>query len=445
MKTVYNRYSPDGVKDYHNADTFNDEIEFELNDIDRFPFILSTHFNTSKVSTVYQLLTLVLLTEGSTELTVEHYADIALMLGSCKDVESAEVPKLLEEIAIEIYNRAKANEFINISPLEGIKWLKENCPTASASVQAFLNKHGHRALKEYDLVAITWGMKPDQVIDMIQTTIKGILSYKKDITAKKKEMTVRDIISKLKTPKKRLTRFMLSKLIPLCQKAVQLRETSKSAMIAFIHEIRKAYRHLAELLYAEGLLPNTDLIFYLHREEILELLHVPTKDEPVSINKSKLITKAMRRMKLFPSWASDRFNELNFGVVKPINNDVPWNVDGSVKHVTGTPVCEGVVTARACVIKSFDEVHKIEQGDILVTYGTDIGWSPYFPILGGIVTELGGLISHGAIVAREYGLPCVVGCTGATDIFKFGETITMNGSKGIIIKASDGSKTVVSA
>lgn len=174
-------------------------------------------------------------------------------------------------------------------------------------------------------------------------------------------------------------------------------------MIAFIHELRKAYRHLAELLYSDGLLPNTDLIFHLHREEILELLRVPAKHEP-PINKSKLITKAMRRMKLFPTWSTYRFNEMNFGVVQPIPDDANWNaVDGNVKHVTGTPVCEGVITARACVIKSFDEVHKIQQGDILVTYGTDIGWSPYFPILGGIVTELGGLISHGNVLV---GIDC---------------------------------------
>lgn len=189
-------------------------------------------------------------------------------------------------------------------------------------------------------------------------------------------------------------RFMLSKLIPLCHTAVQRREISKSAMIAFIHEIRKAYRHLAVLLYSEGLLPNTELIFYLHREEIAELLHVPAKNEPPA-NKSKWITKAMRRMKLFPTWSSYRFSEMNFGVAKPTNDDDDWNVDGNVKSVTGTPVCEGIITARACVIKSFSEVHKIQAGDILVTYGTDIGWSPYFPILGGVVTELGGLISHG--------------------------------------------------
>lgn len=193
---------------------------------------------------------------------------------------------------------------------------------------------------------------------------------------------------------------MLSKILPLCQQAVQLREISKSAMISFIHEIRKAYRYLAVLLYSEGLLPNTELIFYLHREEISDLLRESTKKE-TPVNKSALINKAMRRMKLFPTWSSYRFNEINHGVVKPINEDDDnWNLNGNVKHVTGTPVCEGIITARACVIKSFSEVHKIQQGDILVTLGTDIGWSPYFPILGGVVTELGGLISHGKFLIR---------------------------------------------
>lgn len=61
-----------------------------------------------------------------------------------------------------------------------------------------------------------------------------------------------------------------------------------------------------------------------------------------------------------------------------------------------------------------------QRDDILITHATDIGWSPYFPVLGGVVTELGGLISHGAVVAREYGLPCVVGATGAADFFQSG-------------------------
>lgn len=128
------------------------------------------------------------------------------MLGSCKNVESAEVPKLLEEIAVEIYNRGKANDFVNISSSDGMKWLNDNCSAAGDLVRAFLIKHGHRALKEYDLVAITWGMKHDQVIEMIKTTVKGILTNRKDFTAKKKELTDQDVISMLKSPKKRSTK-----------------------------------------------------------------------------------------------------------------------------------------------------------------------------------------------------------------------------------------------
>lgn len=67
MKTIYNRYSSEGLKDYREQDAlqFNSEIDFELNDIDRYPAILNTHFNTSKVSTIYQMISLILLTEGS--------------------------------------------------------------------------------------------------------------------------------------------------------------------------------------------------------------------------------------------------------------------------------------------------------------------------------------------------------------------------------------------
>lgn len=65
MKTIYNRYSPEGLRDYQDAEVLNAEIDFELMDVDRYPAILGTHFNTSKVSTVYQMISLMLLTEGS--------------------------------------------------------------------------------------------------------------------------------------------------------------------------------------------------------------------------------------------------------------------------------------------------------------------------------------------------------------------------------------------
>lgn len=94
--------------------------------------------------------------------------------------------------------------------------------------------------------------------------------------------------------------------------------------------------------------------------------------------------------------------------------------EGQDTKIEGTSIYGGSVIGRACVITDLSEAKKIQHGDILITHCTDIGWSPYFPLLGGIVTELGGLISHGAVVAREYGLPCIVGAKSATQIFQTG-------------------------
>lgn len=169
--------------------------------------------------------------------------------------------------------------------------------------------------------------------------------------------------------------------------SVQRREASKSAIIAYIHELRKAYLHLADLLYGEGLLPNRRLLFFLTKAEIADLIGSPHR-------RTGLVNRAQRRMRLFPSWSELRFNELNAGVLRPINDADDADLD-MTEAITGTAVSEGSVTGRACVITSFSEVHLIQAGDILVTHCTDIGWSTYFPILGGVVTELGGLISHG--------------------------------------------------
>jgi len=323
----------------------------------------------------------------------------------------------------------KCDEFETVSPIEGMDWLEVNCISAFRLTKDFLRKHGHRSLKEFDLASMTWEMEPEQIIVMLQATCRSLKFLSND-KKEKADLTNEQIIKMLKVPKKNFTRKILSYLLPLCKSSVQHRETSKSALIAYIHEIRKAYRHLAGLMFAEGLLPNKEQIFYLSRYELSDLLKASTA------NKYTIINKAMRRMKLFPTWNAYRFDEMNKGLIRPIDDTDNANYDG-MKIVTGTPVCEGVITARACVLRDFSEVHKIRAGDVLVTHSTDIGWSPYFPILGGVVTELGGLISHGAVVAREYGLPCVVGAVGATAILKFGDIVTLNAGKGFIVKVEE--------
>lgn len=105
----------------------------------------------------------------------------------------------------------------------------------------------------------------------------------------------------------------------------------------------------------------------------------------------------MSRKRHFSKWDKQKFPEISFGIPQPEeeNDSVLCLSKGSNVKLTGTPVCPGNVVGRACVLKSLHDIHELKTGDILITNSTDIGWSPYFPILSGVVTELGGLISHG--------------------------------------------------
>jgi pyruvate,water dikinase len=104
-------------------------------------------------------------------------------------------------------------------------------------------------------------------------------------------------------------------------------------------------------------------------------------------------------------------------------------VEGQRRGVAGSP---GVVTAVARVIRGPDEFDKLQNGEVLVAPFTNPVWTPLFAIAGAVVTEVGGILSHGAIVAREYGIPAVMGVAGATQVVRDGQTLTIDGSKGIV-------------
>jgi pyruvate,water dikinase len=98
----------------------------------------------------------------------------------------------------------------------------------------------------------------------------------------------------------------------------------------------------------------------------------------------------------------------------------------------GTPASPGVVTGGARVIRDPDGA-RLKPGEILVAPATDPGWTPLFLTAAGLVMEMGGAMAHGAIVAREYGLPTVVGVAGATERISTGQIITVDGAAGTII------------
>ncbi|XP_023310944.1 uncharacterized protein LOC111691808 [Anoplophora glabripennis] len=211
------------------------------------------------------------------------------------------------------------------------------------------------------------------------------------------------------------------------QSSVSFRELTKYELVKALDILKQAYRVLSKQMVVKGLLPSPDLVYHLTHYEIGQIIR---NRNPL------LITKAIKRQRLYPKWNKIRFPEVTFGVPLPESEaDQPGDLIDKV--CVGTAACAGTVKARACVIRSIKEIDQLQAGDILITVSTDIGWSPYFPILSGIVTELGGLISHGAVVAREYGLPCIVGVREATKVFRTGDVVVLSGSTGRIGKASN--------
>ncbi|XP_011867776.1 PREDICTED: uncharacterized protein LOC105561966 [Vollenhovia emeryi] len=371
------------------------------------------HNMASLVSVSYQMMAMSLLTSGNEEFTSHHLADIAVLLSSCVNVISTEVPIALGKIALCIKKNGKADEFGRVETANAMDWLKLNCPPAMEKLQAFLDTHGHRCVQELDFFMEPWVLKPDSIINTIQalaTSIEG--NYVS------KTLSVQETIASLKTPISSFLKLLLRKVIPLCRKAVTLREMTKNVTISAVHTLRLAYRRLGALMVAESYIPDEQLIFFLTHPEIGQLLknHNPT-----------LVRKALRRRRIYQQLGKLEYPEFSIGMPVPIQKTLDVSPKGRCTKIKieGTSVCGGSVKGRACVITDLSEAKTIQHGDILITYCTDIGWSPYFPLLGGIVTELGGLISHGAVVAREYGLPCIVNAKGASQAFRTGDKVLL--------------------
>ncbi|XP_050301904.1 putative phosphoenolpyruvate synthase isoform X2 [Anthonomus grandis grandis] len=373
------------------------------------------HARTTTASVFWQMVCMATLVGREKEFNTRHYSDFANILSSCEDVESAEVPIYLEQIAQIIRDEGYLEEFCSIKPELGVQWLQTKCPEAYNLFEEFLSKHGHRCVGEFDIISETWSINPSQLIPMLQANVKHFRGTKKE------QKTVDEIINNLETPVNFVTRNIVRYALSKLRVAVGKREQSKSMLILSVHKARLAYRKLAKAMVRDGLIPSEDLICHFTNYELSEVIK---QRNPL------LISKAMKRQRLYTKWSKLKFPELCYGIPEPEQElFTPIDLVPGTKCF-GTPVCNGEVQARACVITHLDEIGELQKGDILITYSTDIGWSPYFPMLSGIVTELGGLVSHGAVVAREYGLPCIVGVKNATQLFKTGDVVYLSGKTG---------------
>lgn len=208
--------------------------------------------------------------------------------------------------------------------------------------------------------------------------------------------------------------------IELVRHYIGYREYPKYGMVSRYLVYKQAMMQEAERLAQAGSIHGKEDIFYLQFEELYEAVRTGVFDDEL-IKRRKDEFKLAE--KLTPPRVITSEGEILSGRYR--REDLPPGA------LAGLPVSTGVIEGRARVILNMEEA-ELEEGDILVTSFTDPSWTPLFVSIKGLVTEVGGLMTHGAVIAREYGLPAVVGVENATLRIQEGQRIRVDGSTGYV-------------
>jgi pyruvate,water dikinase len=210
------------------------------------------------------------------------------------------------------------------------------------------------------------------------------------------------------------------RMISLLRNFIGYREYPKYGMISRYFVYKQALLKEAERLVQADVIREKEDIYYLTFEELREVVRTNELDYRIIDNRRD---EYRLYEKLTPPRVITSDGEIIAGKYKREN--LPAGA------LAGLAVSTGIIEGRARVILKMEDAD-MEDGDILVTSYTDPSWTPLFVSIKGLVTEVGGLMTHGAVIAREYGLPAVVGVENATRLIKDGERIRVNGTDGYV-------------
>ncbi|WP_026575488.1 phosphoenolpyruvate synthase [Bacillus sp. UNC438CL73TsuS30] len=296
---------------------------------------------------------------------------------------------------------------------------------ARGAIIAYLNKYGMRCAGEIDITRSRWSEKPTTLVPLILGNIKN---FEPNAGKRKFEQGLRVALEKEKELLDRLKQLPdgeqkgkeTKRMIDRIRNFIGYREYPKYGMIHRYFVYKQAILKEAEQLVQAGVIHEKEDIYYLTFEELREVVRTNKLD-------SLIISKRKDEYQLYEKLTTPRVITSDGEIIagKYERENLP------AEAIVGLPVSSGVIEGRARVILNMEDAD-LEDGDILVTSFTDPSWTPLFVSIKGLVTEVGGLMTHGAVIAREYGLPAVVGVENATKLIKDGQRIRVHGTEGFI-------------
>ncbi|MGA3155501.1 MAG: rifamycin-inactivating phosphotransferase [Streptosporangiaceae bacterium] len=298
-------------------------------------------------------------------------------------------------------------------------------PEARDVIGAFLDKYGMRCVGEIDVTRPRWSERPTTLVPVILGNIKN---FEPGVGERRFEQGRQEAWNKEQEVLERLQALPdgerkaeeARRMIDRVRTFIGYREYPKYGMVSRYFVYKQALLEEAERLVQAHVLREKEDIFYLTFQELHNVVRANQVDDQL-IHERKDAFRSYQA--LTPPRVLTSDGEVIAGAYRRV--DVPAGA------LVGLPVSAGIIEGRARVIHDMAEAD-LEAGDILVTAYTDPSWSPLFVAITGLVTEVGGLMTHGAVIAREYGLPAVVGVEQATRLIRNGQRIRVHGTDGYV-------------
>jgi pyruvate,water dikinase len=296
---------------------------------------------------------------------------------------------------------------------------------ARDAIRAYLDKYGMRCVGEIDITRPRWSERPATLLPAILGNIRNFeagagerrfeqgrqAAWKKEQELLERLRALPDGEHKTQTTKRMIDRV---------RTFIGYREYPKYAIVSRYFVYKQSLLEEAERLVRAHVLREKEDIFYLTLQEFDNVVRTKQVDDQL-IRLRKAAFESYQS--LTPPRVLTSEGEVIAGAYR--RNDVPAGA------LAGLPVSAGTIEGRARVVLDMAEAN-LEAGDILITAYTDPSWTPLFVAISGLVTEVGGLMTHGAVIAREYGLPAVVGVEHATRLIRDGQRIRLYGTDGYV-------------
>ena len=338
-------------------------------------------------------------------------------------VFTAEVGPALWRMAQILRSLSFEGLVLNHPASEALSLLQEK-PEAQPFIsefQAFLLRHGYRCPNDAELYHPRWAEATEQVIELVKSYLYMDNSSNPVRTEQSCQQEREKQTAQIAAQLNPIRRWIFHWLLDQAQNKIRLRDNNRSYVAKFLFPARLLIAELGRRWSAKGWLTFPNDIFFLTLYEIDDIVNSNGLPEPGK----DLVTVVSKRREAFDYWHTIMAPAaLGPGGI-PLPDPEPTD-----SFLQGLPASSGRVRGTARLVKNIDEATQLSVGDILVTQSTDPGWTPVFPLVSGLVLEVGGQLSHGAIIVREYGIPEVINIPGAMLFIQDGQMIEVDGSSG---------------